>query len=82
VMPADAWVARALDTMKTQHWTLLVLHDYCVESAMKHVGPFLDRLADDGYEFSMEFPPQCLMIKKGVRTPALEGMFTPRGNAA
>jgi peptidoglycan-N-acetylglucosamine deacetylase len=82
VMPADAWVARALDTMKTQDWTLLVLHDYCVESAMKHVGPFLDRLADDGYEFSMEFPPQCLMIKKGVRTPALEGMFTPRGNAA
>jgi peptidoglycan-N-acetylglucosamine deacetylase len=82
VPPADAWVARALDTMQTQDWTLLVLHDYCVESAMKHVGPFLDRLAADGYEFSMEFPPDCVMIKEGVRTPALQGMFTPRDNGA
>jgi hypothetical protein len=53
-----------------------------VESAMKHVGPFLDRLAADGYEFSMEFPPDCVMIKEGVRTPALQGMFTPRDNGA
>jgi peptidoglycan-N-acetylglucosamine deacetylase len=78
VPPADAWVARALDTIKTQEWTLLVLHDYCVESSMKHVGPFLDRLLGDGYEFSMAFPPQCVMIKEGVRTPALQGLYTPR----
>lgn len=81
VMPADAWVARALDAMKTQDWTLLVLHDYCVESAMKHVGPFLDRLIGEGCEFSMEFPPECVMIKDGVRTPALQGMYTPRAAA-
>ena len=79
VMPADAWVARARDTMKTQEWTLLVLHDYCAESAMKHVGPFLDRLIAEGYEFSMQFPPECVLIQDGVRTPALEGMYTPRG---
>ena len=78
VMPADAWLARAVDTMKTQEWTLLVLHDYCVESSMRHVGPFLDRLIGEGYEFSMEFPPGCVMIKDGARTPALEGMYTPR----
>jgi len=78
VMPDHAWVARALDEMATQEWTLLVLHDYCVESALKHVGPFLDRLASEGYEFSMEFPPECVMIRDGVRTPALEGLYTPR----
>jgi peptidoglycan-N-acetylglucosamine deacetylase len=78
VPPADAWPARALDTMKTQDWTLLVLHDYCVESSMKHVAPFLDRLIDEGCEFSMAFPPQCVMIKDGVRTPALQGLYTPR----
>lgn len=77
VMPADAWVARALDTMKTQEWTLLVLHDYCVDS-IKHVGPFLDWLADEGYQFSLEFPTECVLIKDGVRRPALEGMYTPR----
>jgi peptidoglycan/xylan/chitin deacetylase (PgdA/CDA1 family) len=78
VMPPDAWVARAYETMKTQEWTLLVLHDYCVESSLKHVGPFLDRLIGEGYEFSLAFPPECVMIDDGVRTPALEGMFTPR----
>jgi peptidoglycan-N-acetylglucosamine deacetylase len=78
LMPPDAWVARAREEMKTQDWTLLVLHDYCVESAMKHVGPFLDRLIGEGYEFSMEFPPECVMIKDGVRTAALEGMYTRR----
>ena len=77
-MPPDAWVARARDIMQTQDWTLLVLHDYCVESAMKHVGPFLDRLIDEGYEFSMAFPPECVLVADGVRTPALEGLYTPR----
>jgi peptidoglycan-N-acetylglucosamine deacetylase len=79
VMPADGWVGRARDTLKTQDWTLLVLHDYCVESSLRHVGPFLDRLAQEGYEFSLEFPPACVMIRDGVRTPALDGMYTPRG---
>ncbi|HWI79235.1 MAG TPA: polysaccharide deacetylase family protein [Ramlibacter sp.] len=79
VMPADAWVARAQETMKTQEWTLLVLHDYCAESAMKHVGPFLDRLIAENYEFSMQFPPECVLIRDGARTPALQGMYTPRG---
>jgi peptidoglycan/xylan/chitin deacetylase (PgdA/CDA1 family) len=79
VMPADAWVARAQDTMKTQEWTLLVLHDYCAESAMKHVGPFLDRLIAEDYEFSMQFPPECVLVQDGARTPALQGMYTPRG---
>lgn len=80
VMPADAWVARALDTMKAQEWTLLVLHDHCVDS-MKHVGPFLDRLAGEGYEFSLQFPAECVLIKDGVRTAALQGMYTPRAPA-
>jgi peptidoglycan/xylan/chitin deacetylase (PgdA/CDA1 family) len=79
VMPADAWVARAQETMKTQEWTLLVLHDYCAESAMKHVGPFLDRLIAENYEFSMQFPPECVLIRDGARTPALQGMYTRRG---
>ena len=81
VMPPHEWVARAQDAMKTQEWTLLVLHDYCVESSIKHVGPFLDRLAQAGYEFSLEFPPECVMIRDGARTPALEGMYTPRSSA-
>jgi peptidoglycan/xylan/chitin deacetylase (PgdA/CDA1 family) len=79
VMPADAWVTRAQETMKTQEWTLLVLHDYCAESAMKHVGPFLDRLIAENYEFSMQFPPECVLIRDGARTPALQGMYTRRG---
>jgi peptidoglycan/xylan/chitin deacetylase (PgdA/CDA1 family) len=78
VMPADGWVARAHAEMKTQEWTLLVLHDYCVESSIKHVGPFLDSLIEQGCEFSMEFPPECVLIEDGVRTPALEGFYTPR----
>jgi peptidoglycan-N-acetylglucosamine deacetylase len=81
VMPADGWVARAQEEMKTQEWTLLVLHDYCVAS-LEHLGPFLDRLAGEGYEFSSEFPPDCVMVKDGVRTPALQGLYTPRAQQA
>ena len=81
VMPADGWVARAREAMNAQDWTLLVLHDYCVESIKHNLGPFLDRLAAEGYEFCSEFPPECVMIRDGVRTPALEGMYTRRARA-
>ncbi|MDB5882768.1 MAG: polysaccharide deacetylase family protein [Ramlibacter sp.] len=77
IMPADAWVGRAVDTMKTQDWSVLVLHDHCVDAG-KHVGAFLDRLAGEGWEFSLQFPPDVVMIKDGVRTPALEGLYSPR----
>ena len=75
-LPADSWVARALDTIHSQPWTLLVLHDHCTE-ASQHLGPFLDGLIAEGYEFSQEFPEDTVLMRDGVRTAALRGLVAP-----
>ncbi len=75
VPPATAWMDRAADTMQGQDWTLLVLHDHCIE-AMQHLGQFLDRLISQGYEFSQDFPEECILIDAGVMRAPLAAAFT------
>lgn len=77
IAPPGAWVGRALEAMQAQDWTLLVLHDYCAGTGAD-LERFLDTLLAAGYEFTQDFPPECVLLQDGRRQPALEGNYTPR----
>ena len=82
VPPAGSWVARAEAIMERQDWTAIVLHDHRLAGSMQHLEGFLDRLIAQGCEFTLEFPPECVLIDQGRRTPALQGRYTPSPAAA
>jgi peptidoglycan/xylan/chitin deacetylase (PgdA/CDA1 family) len=75
--PAGAWVQRAEAILRTQDWSALVLHDHCLAGSMQYLEGFLDSLAAQGYQFTQDFPADCLLIDRGRRTAALEGCYTP-----
>ena len=60
----DLWAARALETARTQDWSVVVLHDVWMK-AMAHVGPFIDAARAEGATFTNEFPDECLPIMRG-----------------
>ncbi|MCE9649970.1 MAG: polysaccharide deacetylase family protein [Parvibaculum sp.] len=60
----DVWAVRALETARTQSWSVVVLHDVWM-SAMRHVGAFIDEARGQGAEFTQDFPDDCLAIVKG-----------------
>jgi peptidoglycan/xylan/chitin deacetylase (PgdA/CDA1 family) len=64
---ADGWVERALTDIRSQDWTVLVLHDI-PSGAMVNLGSFLDRVIADGVDIVQEFPDDCVPIRRGVRT--------------
>jgi peptidoglycan/xylan/chitin deacetylase (PgdA/CDA1 family) len=51
VDPRRTWVKRALADMVGESWTLLVVHDHCLDEMMDTLTDFLDRAADIGVEF-------------------------------
>ena len=77
ILPATAWMDRAADIMRLQDWTLLVLHDHCIE-AMQHLGMFLDLLISQGYEFCQDFPEDCILIDSGVKCAPLAAAYKPK----
>jgi peptidoglycan/xylan/chitin deacetylase (PgdA/CDA1 family) len=60
----DGWAARALAQCRAQDWTLMVLHDLPT-GAMDHLDAFLDREATAGARFRQDFPPDCVLIRRG-----------------
>jgi peptidoglycan-N-acetylglucosamine deacetylase len=60
----EGWLERALADCKSRQWTLIVLHDL-PNGAMAHLDDFITRLQRDGFEFTQEFPPDCVPILDG-----------------
>ena len=58
------WIVRALDQIRSQPWSLMVLHDLPT-GAMDHLESFLDRAAEIGARFHQNFPPDCVPILSG-----------------
>ena len=56
----DTWVENALALCAEREHTLLVLHDL-PSGAMRH----LERFLDSGLEFTQEFPPGCVPLRRG-----------------
>lgn len=77
VAPVGSWVTRARETMRSQTWTTIVLHDHRLAGAMQHLEAFLDDLIAQGYEFTNEFPEDSVLLHCGTPTPVLEACFTP-----
>jgi peptidoglycan-N-acetylglucosamine deacetylase len=67
----EGWVDRAMAQCKTHPWSLVVLHDV-PSGAMTQLDEFINRLKDEGAEFTQEFPPDCLPIVKGRATMPLD----------
>lgn len=62
---AAGWADRALADIRSQEWTVLVVHDI-PGGAMDHLGAFLDSVIDEGVEIVQEFPDDCVPIRRGV----------------
>ncbi|HEY4345045.1 MAG TPA: polysaccharide deacetylase family protein [Parvibaculum sp.] len=60
----DLWAARALETARSQEWSVVVLHDVWMD-AMRHVGDFIDEARREGAVFTQDFPEECLPIAGG-----------------
>lgn len=60
----EGWVERALEQMRGQDWTLMVLHDLPT-GAMDHLERFLDRAEAAGARFRSDFPPALVPIVDG-----------------
>lgn len=60
----DGWLERAVADCQSRDWTLLVLHDL-PNGAMQYLEAFLDRMEAVGFEFTQEYPPECVPILDG-----------------
>ena len=68
----EGWLDRALADCQSRDWTLLVLHDIPT-GAMAHLEEFIVRLEHAGFEFTQEFPPDCVPILDGMVVLPLDG---------
>jgi peptidoglycan/xylan/chitin deacetylase (PgdA/CDA1 family) len=70
----DFWMERALADCRTREWSLVVLHDL-PNGAMRHLDSFLQKLRDEGYQLTQEFPPECTPIVGGKIVQPLDGFL-------
>jgi peptidoglycan/xylan/chitin deacetylase (PgdA/CDA1 family) len=60
----EGWLDRALADCRSRAWTLIVLHDQ-PNGALAHLDEFITRLRQEDFEFTQEFPPECVPILDG-----------------
>jgi len=70
----DGWMERALSDCRTREWSLVVLHDL-PNGAMRHLDSFLQKLRDEGHQFTQDFPPDCTPIAGGKIVQPLDGFL-------
>lgn len=68
------WVGRARADIRSQDWTVLVLHDIA-GGAMDQLGGFLDAVIADGVEIVQDLPDGCVPIRRGVPTASLDHLM-------
>ena len=61
---ATGWADRAMGQVRTDDWTVLVLHDLPT-GAMDDLPRFLDCVLDSGTEVVADFPDSCVPIRDG-----------------
>jgi peptidoglycan/xylan/chitin deacetylase (PgdA/CDA1 family) len=69
------WPERALRDIRSQDWTLLVLHDLPT-GAMKQLPRFLDLVRAEGVEIVQAFPDDCVPIRRGEIVGSIERLVT------
>jgi len=60
----NGWLDRAVADCHSRPWTLMALHDL-PNGAMAHLDEFISRLENEGFDFTQEFPPDCVPIVDG-----------------
>jgi peptidoglycan-N-acetylglucosamine deacetylase len=70
----DRWMERALSDCRTREWSLVVLHDL-PNGAMRHLDSFLQKLRDEGHQFTQDFPPDCTPVVGGKIVQPLGGFL-------
>ena len=60
----DGWVDRAIVQIRSQDWSLVVLHDLTT-GAMGHLDTFVHILRDSNVSIVQEYPPDCVPILDG-----------------
>jgi peptidoglycan/xylan/chitin deacetylase (PgdA/CDA1 family) len=78
---ADTWYHEALAACRERNWTVIVMHDIPT-GAMRMLDHFLDGLMEAGAEFSQEFPPDCVAMRRGVPTGPADHLMPKDGARA
>lgn len=58
------WVEQAVQSCRTQPWTVVVVHDLPT-GAMDHLDRFIGRIHDLGGCFRQDFPDDCMPLRAG-----------------
>lgn len=77
----DSWYHEALAACQARAWTVIVMHDLPTE-AMRKLDQFLDGLIAAGAEFSLEFPADCVPMRRGVPTGPVDHLMPKPGTVA
>ena len=76
----DGWVERALEQIRTQSWSMVVLHDLPT-GAMRHLPQFIDAVTAGHGRFRQDFPPGCTPIVGGRIVGEIEPIVAaPKGD--
>jgi peptidoglycan-N-acetylglucosamine deacetylase len=67
----EGWVERAIEGVRTQPWSVLVIHDI-VAGALDGLPELLRRLDDEGAELTLETPDAWTPIRAGAPTSSFE----------
>ncbi|HEX2114856.1 MAG TPA: polysaccharide deacetylase family protein [Alphaproteobacteria bacterium] len=67
----EGWRERALEQIRAQPWTLMVLHDLPT-GAMRHLDGFIGEAKAAGARFRQDFPPACVPIRAGAIVAPLD----------
>ena len=77
----EGWVDTALQQLRAQEWSVLVLHDQDT-GAMDALPRFLDLVGDLDIEVRQDLPDACVPIRRGVPTGALDHLHRVDANPA
>lgn len=70
------WAARAENTLATQDWSVLVLHDQFIAPMIASLEAFHDRLVARSVEIVQDFPDSCVPIREGNIVGELSGLVS------
>jgi peptidoglycan/xylan/chitin deacetylase (PgdA/CDA1 family) len=60
----EGWVARCVEQVAAQDWSLVVLHDIA-NAALPRLDELLDRLDGMGVQYEQDFPPSTVLTHNG-----------------
>ncbi len=72
----DGWVGKALADVRRLEWPVIVVHDLPT-GAMDHLESFILAVRDAGADFTVEFPSDCVPLRRGVPQWDMNHLTTP-----